>query len=129
MPNLFTPIRINGLQLPNRFVRSATFDNLARDGMVSDTQLNLYDVLSRGEIGLIISGGLYPTRNGMGTPGQLCADRDESIPSLKKLVETVHANGGKIAGQILHCGFRSRESVTGNQPVGPSAVTDPESGN
>jgi 2,4-dienoyl-CoA reductase-like NADH-dependent reductase (Old Yellow Enzyme family) len=129
MPNLFDPMHINTLQLPNRFVRSATFDNLAQDGMVSDAQRKLYDVLSQGEIGLIISGGLYPTRNGMGTPGQLRADSDASIPSLKKLVETVHANGGKIAGQILHCGFRSRESVTGNQPVGPSAVTDPESGN
>jgi len=129
MKNLFDPMLINTLQLPNRFVRSATFDNLARDGMVSDAQLNLYGVLSRGEIGLIISGGLYPTRNGMGTPGQLRADRDESIPSLKKLVETVHANGGRIAGQILHCGFRSRESVTGIPPVGPSAITDPESGN
>lgn len=120
---------INTLQLSNRFVRSATFDNLAQGGMVSDAQLKLYDVLSKGEIGLIISGGLYPTRNGMGTPGQLSADSNESIPSLKQLVDTVHANGGKIAGQILHCGFRSRESVTGTQPVGPSAITDPESGN
>jgi 2,4-dienoyl-CoA reductase-like NADH-dependent reductase (Old Yellow Enzyme family) len=128
MPNLFDPIQINRLQLPNRFVRSATFDNLGQEGMVSDAQLNLYGVLSRGEVGLIISGGLYPTRNGMGTAGQLSADRDESIPSLKKLAGTVHANGGKIAGQILHCGFRSRESVTGTQPIGPSATTDPESG-
>jgi 2,4-dienoyl-CoA reductase-like NADH-dependent reductase (Old Yellow Enzyme family) len=129
MPNLFDPLQVNMLQLPNRFVRSATFDNLGNDGMVSDAQLKLYDVLSKGEIGLIITGGFYPTRNGMGTPGQLSADTDESIPSLKKLVETVHANGGTIAGQILHCGFRSRESVIGTQPVGPSAITDPESGN
>jgi 2,4-dienoyl-CoA reductase-like NADH-dependent reductase (Old Yellow Enzyme family) len=129
MPNLFDPMQINHLQLPNRFIRSATFDNLGQNGMVSDAQLKLYDVLSNGEVGLIISGGLYPTRNGMGTPGQLSAATDDAIPLLKKLVTVVHANGGRIAGQILHCGFRSREMVTGSQPVGPSEIIDAESGN
>jgi 2,4-dienoyl-CoA reductase-like NADH-dependent reductase (Old Yellow Enzyme family) len=128
MSDLFEPIQINTLQLPNRFIRSATFDNLARNGLVSDAQLILYDTLSKGEIGLIISGGLYPCREGMGTHGQLSAASDEAIPALRKLVEVVHSNGGRIAGQILHCGFRSRETVTGRHPVGPSAFTDPETG-
>lgn len=128
MPSLFDPMMINTLQIPNRFVRSATFDNLGVEGQVSDAQLRLYDTLSRGEIGLIISGGLYPTRDGMGTGGQLSAETDAAIPSLRKLVRTVHANGAKIAGQLLHCGFRSREAVTGVPPVGPSEIVDSESG-
>jgi 2,4-dienoyl-CoA reductase-like NADH-dependent reductase (Old Yellow Enzyme family) len=129
MPNLFEPLQINTLTLPNRFVRSATFDNLSCEGMVSDAQLKLYDSLSRGEIGLIISGGLYPSLDGKGGHGQLSADTDRAIPSLKKLVDVVHANGARIAGQLLHCGFRSRESETGLQPVGPSAFVDVETGN
>jgi 2,4-dienoyl-CoA reductase-like NADH-dependent reductase (Old Yellow Enzyme family) len=129
MKNLSDPMTINKLEIPNRFVRSATFDNLARDAMVSDAQLILYDLLSKGEIGLIISGGLYPTRNGMGTSGQLSAERDDAVPSLRKLVHAVHRNGGRIAGQILHCGFRCNEAVTGFQPVGPSTFVDPETGN
>ena len=119
---------INQLRLPNRFVRSATFDNLANKGLTSSAQLKLYDVLSKGDIGLILSGGIYPTRDGMGTHGQLSAEKDDTIPSLRKLVQAVHRNGGIIAGQILHCGFRSKETVTGFQPVGPSALMDPESG-
>jgi 2,4-dienoyl-CoA reductase-like NADH-dependent reductase (Old Yellow Enzyme family) len=129
MPNLFDPMEIKKLRLPNRFIRSATFDNLGREGTVTDAQLKLYDVLSKGEIGLIISGGLYPTRDGMGTGGQLSAETDDAIPSLRKLVRAVHANGCRIAGQILHCGFRSHPAVTGFQPVGPSAIIDPETGN
>ena len=128
MPGLFDPLQINTLQLPNRFVRSATFDNLGREGMVSDAQLKLYETLSQGDVGLIISGGLYPTRDGRGGPGQLSADDDRAIPSLRKLVDAVHAHGGRIAGQILHCGFRSREAETGLQPVGPSAIVDEEAG-
>jgi 2,4-dienoyl-CoA reductase-like NADH-dependent reductase (Old Yellow Enzyme family) len=128
MPTIFDTLTINRLELPNRFVRSATYDNLADQGMVSDAQLNLYDVLSRGEIGLIISGGIYPTKNGMGGDGQLSADNDDTISSLAKLTRAVHENGGRIAGQILHCGFMCEEDVTGTSPVGPSAVTIPESG-
>jgi 2,4-dienoyl-CoA reductase-like NADH-dependent reductase (Old Yellow Enzyme family) len=129
MPSLFDPLQINHLRLPNRLVRSATFDNLGRDGMVTEPQIRLYDDLSKGDIGLIISGGLYPTRDGMGGHGQLSADSDEAIPSLRSLASAVHANGGRIAGQILHCGFRSRESETGLQPVGPSALPAADSGN
>jgi 2,4-dienoyl-CoA reductase-like NADH-dependent reductase (Old Yellow Enzyme family) len=125
---MFDPMEINKVQLPNRFVRSATFDNLAQEGLVSEAQLKLYDLLSKGEIGLIISGGLYPTQDGLGASGQLSAAKDDSIPSLRKLAHEVHANGGRIAGQIMHCGFRCREAITGLQPVGPSAIVDPETG-
>ena len=62
MPSIFDALMINKLRLPNRFVRSATYDNLADHGMVTDAQINLYDTLSQGGIGLIISGGLYPTK-------------------------------------------------------------------
>ena len=128
MPSLFDPLTINHLQLPNRFVRSATYDNLADQSMVSEAQINLYHTLSQGEIGLIVSAGIYPTTNGMGGGGQLSAKNDDTISSLAKLVDTVHANGAKIAGQILHCGFMCREAITGTPPVGPSAITSPESG-
>jgi 2,4-dienoyl-CoA reductase-like NADH-dependent reductase (Old Yellow Enzyme family) len=128
LPSLFDPMSINKLHIPNRFIRSATFDNLGRNGMATDAQLNLYRTLSEGEIGLIISGGLYPVRNGMGGHGQLSAETDDAIPSLRKLVDVVHANGTRIAGQILHCGFRCKEAETGTQAVGPSSISDPESG-
>jgi 2,4-dienoyl-CoA reductase-like NADH-dependent reductase (Old Yellow Enzyme family) len=90
MPTLFDPLTINQLQLSNRFVRSATYDNLANQGMMSDAQLNLYDTLSRGEIGLIISAGIYPTKDGIGGGGQLSAENDDAIPSLAKLTRAVH---------------------------------------
>ena len=128
MPSLFDPLTINKLQIPNRFVRSATYDNLSDQGKVSDAQISLYDTLSQGEIGLIISAGIYPTTNGMGGGGQLSAKNDDAIFSLARLVDIVHANGAKIVGQILHCGFMCHEKVTGTPPVGPSSITSPESG-
>jgi 2,4-dienoyl-CoA reductase-like NADH-dependent reductase (Old Yellow Enzyme family) len=129
MTDLFESLQINHLELKNRFVRSATVDNLGRNGMVTQAQVDMYDTLSKGDIGLIVTGGLYPTKNGMGIEGQLSAHTDDAILSLKKLADVVHASGAKIAGQILHCGFRCREELTGTQPVGPSAMSDPQLGN
>jgi 2,4-dienoyl-CoA reductase-like NADH-dependent reductase (Old Yellow Enzyme family) len=114
--------------IENRFVRSATLDGMAHNGMVSDAEIALYSELGRGSIGLIVSHGLAPTGEGQASPGQLSAFSDEAIPSLKKIVDAVHEGGGKIAAQILHGGWMCRPEVTGLQPVGPSAMLHPRSG-
>ncbi len=128
MPSLFDPVTISKLELRNRFVRSATNDNLADDGMVTDAQVGLFRELAQGEIGLIVTGGLYPTKEGKGPAGQTAADTDETIPSLRRLVNVVHENSGKIAAQIMHCGWVVRPEVSGFQPVGPSAIVNPYTG-
>jgi 2,4-dienoyl-CoA reductase-like NADH-dependent reductase (Old Yellow Enzyme family) len=128
MPELFEPWTINGLQLTNRFVRSATMDNMGRDGQVTEAQVELYRELAHGEIGLIISHGIFPSREGQAGGGQLGAHSDEMIPSLKKLTDIVHRNGGKIAAQILHAGWFAGSDQPGSQPVGPSPVINPFNG-
>jgi 2,4-dienoyl-CoA reductase-like NADH-dependent reductase (Old Yellow Enzyme family) len=128
MPDIFDTLAINKMELRNRFVRSATMDGLADQGMISDAELNLYQELAKGEIGLIISHGLFPTKEGQASPGQLSVHTDEAIPSLRKLVDFVHENNGKIVAQILHGGWQCRPEVTGLTPVGPSATVNPRSG-
>lgn len=128
MPSVFDPLTINELTLSNRFVRSATMDGMADHGMVSEAELNMYGELGSGEIGLIISHGLYPTKEGQCSPGQLSVHTDESIGSLEKLTRSVHQGGGRIAAQILHGGWLCRPEVTGTMPVGPSATVHPRSG-
>ena len=126
--SIFQPFKINNSVINNRFVRSATVDNLGSNGIVTDSQLELYRKLGKGGIGLIITGGLFPTRDGQAARGQLGAHEDKVIPSLKRLTDTVHKSGGKIAAQILHGGFRCNPQVSGLQPVGPSAFTIQDTG-
>ena len=97
MSSLFDRLTINKLELRNRFVRSATMDSMADNGMVSEKEIVLYRALGQGDIGLIVSHGLYPTKEGQCSPRQLSAHANEAIPSLKRLVSTVHDNGGSIA--------------------------------
>jgi 2,4-dienoyl-CoA reductase-like NADH-dependent reductase (Old Yellow Enzyme family) len=116
------------MELNNRFVRSATVDNLGSHGIVTDPQLNLYRTLGRGEVGLIITGGLFPRKDGQGSLGQLGAHTDEMVLHLKKLVRVVHENDGKIAAQLMHTGWHCRPEVTGLQPIGPSSIVNPHTG-
>jgi len=88
MSNLFKPLQINSLSIKNRFVRSATVDNLGENMMVTDAQLNFYKELVKGEVGLIVSSGLFPSLDGWAAPGQLGIHTDEMIPSLKKITDS-----------------------------------------
>ncbi|MBN1907348.1 MAG: NADH:flavin oxidoreductase [Deltaproteobacteria bacterium] len=125
MSKIFKPLQINRLSIKNRFVRSATVDNLGENQVVTDAQLNFYRELARGEVGLIISSGLFPSLDGWAAPGQLGIHTDEMIPSLKKITDTVHANDGKIVAQLMHAGWFGNPGLCGLQTVGPSETVNP----
>jgi 2,4-dienoyl-CoA reductase-like NADH-dependent reductase (Old Yellow Enzyme family) len=125
MSILFEPFNINNLRVKNRFVRSATVDNLGRNMLVTEAQLDFYRELTLGEVGLIISSGLFPSRDGWAAPGQLGIHDDSMIPSLSKLARIVHRNGGRIAAQLMHAGWFANPQLSGLQTVGPSATVNP----
>jgi 2,4-dienoyl-CoA reductase-like NADH-dependent reductase (Old Yellow Enzyme family) len=128
MSGPFEPFVINRMQIKNRFVRSATMDNMGSNGLVTEAQLELYRDLSLGDVGLIISSGIFPSKSGHAGAGQLGAHTDETIPSLKKITDVVHKNNGKIAAQILHGGWNSNPEITREPPIGPSSLIHPSKG-
>ena len=108
MPTLFEPVTIGKLRLKNRLVRSATWDSAADEhGEVTDAAVELFRELGRGGTGLIISGHAFVSPKGQGSPLQYGIHKDEMIPGLRRLTDTVHREGSKIAVQITHCGINS----------------------
>ena len=108
MIDAFSAITINGMQLSNRFMRSATHDTSADDsGMVTEKSLSIYRNLGEGNIGLIVSGYAFVSADGQAMWGQYGAHTDKMLPGLKRMVEAVHKDGGKIALQIVHAGIAS----------------------
>ena len=108
MSALFESCTIGNLQLPNRFLRSATWDATADvSGSVTDNSVALYRELARGEIGLIISGYAFVSGHGKANPGQYGVHTDEMIPGLRRLADIVHEQDGRIALQIVHSGINS----------------------
>jgi len=126
LSDLFDPIEINGMKVPNRFVRSATNDRHADvEGRVTNSLIGVYEALAVGGIGLIVSGHAYVTGNGKGNPTMLGVHHDDLIPGLKKLVETVHRFGSKIALQLNHAGRQTASATIGETPAAPSPVYNP----
>lgn len=122
MLSLFDTVSINGLDLPNRFVRSATWEGLAdKDGAVTPKLVEMMVELARGEVGLIVTGYAFVVSEGQSSPGQMGAHDDRMIPGLAEMARSVHAAGGRIALQLVHGGAFADPGVTGLAAVGPSA--------
>jgi 2,4-dienoyl-CoA reductase-like NADH-dependent reductase (Old Yellow Enzyme family) len=125
---LFEPTKIKNMDLRNRFVRSATYDGCAEDGYVTDKQVNLYLTLSKGGVGLIITGITYVHESGEFSKFQNSIAEDKFIDGFKRLTSAVHLWGAKIAVQLFHAGREGRFLKSSNRvPMGPSFVeTDPQ---
>ncbi|NOZ83767.1 MAG: NADH:flavin oxidoreductase [Epsilonproteobacteria bacterium] len=118
MSKLFEAGLINGLNLKNRFIRSATWEGMATiDGAVTPKLVQTMINLARGGVGLIISSHSYISPEGQGSPWQLGIYKDELIPGLKGLTDAVHENGGKILMQLAHAGNFAAEDLINRPPL------------
>jgi 2,4-dienoyl-CoA reductase-like NADH-dependent reductase (Old Yellow Enzyme family) len=97
------------------------------EGKPLPKMVDLYRQLSRGGVGLIITGHMYVHPGGKAHAEMTGIYTDELIPHLKKLSDAVHDEGGLVVVQINHGGiFVDKESVS--DPVAPSEYSDESSG-
>src|SRR5690606_6764141 len=119
-PQLFTPVRMGHLMLPNRAVMAPmTRSRAAADGLQTPLAATYY--AQRAGSGLIVTEAIAISRQGHGyaaTPG-LWTDAQQR--SWVPVFDAVHRAGGRIAAQIFHTGRSGHSSVFG-EIVAPSAV-------
>ncbi|MBU0972968.1 MAG: NADH:flavin oxidoreductase [Proteobacteria bacterium] len=122
MSPLFESTRINGMELKNRFVRSATHEAMADlDGVANDRLLACMADLAKGGTGLVITGHAHVTLEGQAGPRQMGIYSDALMDSLEKVALAVHENGGVVAVQLAHAGKRGIGKQA-HAPLGPSEV-------
>lgn len=123
MSKLFEVTVINGMQLPNRFVRSATWEGMAEDdGSVTPALVDCMRQLAEGQVGLIISSHAYINPEGQATPKQIGVYKDSLINGLRQITQAVQGQGGKIVLQMSHSGCMANPKLTGQMPLAPSNV-------
>jgi len=123
MSKLFQTTTINGMELPNRFVRSATWEGMADDDGTCTPELrDLYVDLAKGGLGLIITSHTYVRPGGMGSPRQLGLSEDKFIPGLRDLTDAIHLHNTPVAVELSHAGILSNEKVTQLTPEVVSKV-------
>jgi 2,4-dienoyl-CoA reductase-like NADH-dependent reductase (Old Yellow Enzyme family) len=98
--SLYDKINIGTLELPNRFVRSATWEGMCDEyGRPTARLAELYRDLAEGGVGLIITGYTVVHPRGRQMTGAIGACTDSQIPTLGKLAGAVHGAGGRLMAQ------------------------------
>jgi N-ethylmaleimide reductase len=124
---LFSPVKLGALTLRNRVIMAPmTRDRAGPDDVPTATMAEYYR--QRASAGLIVSEGTQPCREGKGywrTPG---IHSPEQIAGWRRVADAVHAEGGLIAMQLMHCG---RVVVAANRGfeadvIAPSALPCPD---
>lgn len=128
MAYLLEPLTKGPLQLSNRLVMPPmATEKASSDGMVSEELLDYYNEKTKGShIGLVIVEHSYVRPEGKVSPRQLSVDQEATGEGLKKLADTIQANGSMAVMQINHAGSNTTEEVTGTIPLAPSAIMHPK---
>ena len=121
-PNLFAPITLAGLDLPNRIAMAPMTRNRAGEGHVPTDLMATYYV-QRASAGLIITEATQVSPLSIGYPNTPGIHTSEQTAGWRKVTEAVHAAGGRIWLQLWHVGRVAHPSLMdGQQPVAPSAI-------
>lgn len=112
----------NGVSLKNRVVM-APMTNFSSnsDGTVTDAEVGYYARRSAG-VGMVITACTYVTANGKGFHGEFGGNRDELIPSLRKLAMAIKEQGAKAILQIFHGGRQVPPELVNGDVVSASSV-------
>jgi len=119
-PHLFTPLDLGFTTLKNRVLMGSMHTGL-EDGNKHDRLAAYFAERARGDVGLIVTGGYAPNRVGGVKPfaGKLTTRREAE--KHRHVTDAVHAEGGKIAMQILHAGRYAYHPFS----VAPSRIRSP----
>lgn len=124
--HLNKPFEVKNLRLKNRVVLPPMCQFQAKDGMPNDWHFIHYASRAVGGVGLIIIEMTSVTPDGGSTPYSLGLWNDEQRDALKRIVDTVHAQGAKIAIQIAHAGSKALgvDTVVSSSPISYDGVPD-----
>src|SRR5499427_7579512 len=100
---LFTPGRIDGFDTKNRFVMAPMTRSRALPGGVP-SELAIEYYAQRASAGLIITEGVAPCATGIGYARTPTAETPDQMAAWKKIVDAVHAKGGRMFMQFMHVG-------------------------
>ncbi|MFZ9198599.1 MAG: FAD-dependent oxidoreductase [Paracoccaceae bacterium] len=119
-PHLLAPLSLGHVTLKNRVLMGSMHTGLEETGDWNRVA-EFYAERARGGVGLMVTGGMAPNREGGVFPGAAGLFSDKDIENHRLVTDRVHQAGGRIAMQILHAG----RYAYGKDCVSASAVKSP----
>ncbi|MCU4709649.1 NADPH-dependent 2,4-dienoyl-CoA reductase [Acinetobacter pittii] len=120
-PHLLKPLDLGFTTLKNRVLMGSMHIGLEEAPQGYERMAAFYAERAKGDVGLIVTGGVSPNDDGVVFSHGTKLDTIEEAEKHKVITQAVHEAGGKIAMQILHTG---RYSYQANN-VAPSAIQAP----
>lgn len=120
-PHLLAPLDLGFTTLKNRILMGSMHIGLEEAPGGYARMAAFYAERARGEVGLIVTGGISPNDAGRTFAHASKLDTLEEAEKHKVITQAVHDAGGKIAMQILHTGRYSYQQ----EIVAPSAIQAP----
>ncbi|MEX3948462.1 FAD-dependent oxidoreductase [Paraburkholderia sp. EG287B] len=120
-PHLLRPLDLGFTTLKNRVLMGSMHVGLEEVPNGFERMAAFYAERARGEVGLIVTGGIAPNERARPMHGGAMLTTEEEAGRHRTITRAVHAEGGKIAMQILHFGRYSYQPML----VAPSALQAP----
>ncbi|OHS96340.1 oxidoreductase, FAD/FMN-binding family protein [Tritrichomonas foetus] len=106
--SLFSPLQVGPMHIKNRFMRSATCEQMSeRDGRPSRQLFDVMSDLIDGDVGLIIPGSMYTLETGKISHKQSGLTSKEMAEDWRPVISYAHQNDAKVMFQLSHGGFLS----------------------
>lgn len=120
-PALLAPLDLGFTQLRNRFLMGSMHTGLEEHADGAQRLAAFYGERAREGVALIVTGGVAPNAQGVAMKHGATLVSPEQSGWHRQITDAVHAEGGKIALQILHTGRYSYQQDL----VAPSAIQAP----
>lgn len=118
-PQLFKPIKFNGMRLKNRITMAPLYlGYAAAGGKISPLLLYHYKLMAQSGAGMIMVENASIAPGGTGSPRTIRCDHNRCIPGLARLAATIKDQKSRAGLQINHAGRFAHVA----DPVAPSAV-------
>ncbi len=119
-PHLLAPMALGSVTLRSRVIMGSMHTGLEERGDWAQAA-RFYARRAEGGVGLIVTGGMAPNREGGVFPEAAGLFEAQDVANHRQVTRAVHAAGGLIAMQILHAG----RYALGKDCVSASAIRSP----
>ena len=102
--HLLQPLDLGFTTLKNRVLMGSMHTGLEESPNGFERMAQFYAERARGQVGLIVTGGIAPSIEGGAMPFGHPMNNEKEAEKHKVVTEAVHKEGGKICMQILHVG-------------------------
>ncbi|MDX1693340.1 MAG: NADH:flavin oxidoreductase, partial [Ketobacteraceae bacterium] len=119
LADCFTPGRLNGLTLKNRFIKAGTYEGMTPNGQVTESLCAFHERIARGGVAMTTLGYCAVEPDGRLNEDMLYM-HEGLRPDLEALISRLHRLDVKVSGQMGYGGgFSKNRDLQRPRPLGP----------